>query len=242
MNITFFRALCFERIAKALLIALVVTSLPACESLPAPAPMDETSSGIGIRVKTRAPIKLFSNKPDRVFFIRLPEGGRSPYTTDQLIASNYLKGEYVYLLNVPPGRYAAVATSRTQSGSPFAPPTEGGVSVTLSVGRTNYTTFFSEELIKQTEVTVGPASIAFAGEFVIDTTVGLKGAEDVQLHYFRLLAPGAENRSGLAAIFSGDYHYRGSLHDVRKDQEATQRFLKKTREYLGEAGWCRMLQ
>ncbi len=74
MNITFFRALCFERIAKALLIALVVTSLPACESLPAPAPMDETSSGIGIRVKTRAPIKLFSNKPDRVFSIRLPEG------------------------------------------------------------------------------------------------------------------------------------------------------------------------
>ena len=75
------------------------------------------------------------------------------------------------------------------------------------------------------------------GEFIVDTSTSFEDADDLQLHYFRLISPGVEDRSKFFGLFSGDYHYTGTLHKVNQDEEARERFLAKTRENLGEAGW-----
>ena len=217
---------------------IAIAVLSACAGqLPAPTPQDGASAGIGILVKTRAPIKLFSAKVDSVMFVRLEGNDRSQYISTQPIASNYNKDGYIYLLNAPPGRYAAVATFRSQASAPTAPAGGGGVTVTVNPGDTDYTTYFSRDLVKATEVTVEPGRIVFMGEFIVDTSTKFENADDVQSHYFRLISPGVEDRNKFLGLMSGDYHYTGTLYKVNQNEEVRERFLATTKENLGEAGW-----
>ncbi len=217
---------------------IAITVLSACAGqLPAPTPQDGASAGIGVWVKTRAPIKLFTGKVDSVMFVRLEGNDRSQYISTQPIASNYIKGGYIYLLNAPPGRYAAVATYLSKMSAPTAPTGGGGVTVTVSSGDTDYTTYFSRDLVKATEVTVEPGKIVFMGEVNVDTSTSFEDADDIQSHYFRLISPGVEDRNKFLGLMSGDYHYTGTLHEVNQDDEAREKFLATTRENLGEAGW-----
>jgi hypothetical protein len=204
--------------------------------MPAPTPQDGASAGIGVFVKTRAPIKLFTGKADSVMFVRLDGNDGSQYISTQPITSNYNKGGYIYLLNAPPGRYAAVATFQSKASAPTAP-TGGGVTVTVNPGDTDYTTYFSRDLVEATEVTVEPGRIVFMGELIVDTSTSFEDADDVQMHYFRLISPGVEDRNKFLGLMSGDYHYTGSLHEVKADDEAQEKFLATTRENLAEVGW-----
>ncbi len=224
---------------KRVLSAIVaIAVLSACAGpLLAPTPQDGASAGIGVLVKTRAPIKLFSAKVDSVMFVRLEGSDSSQYISTQPIASNYNKDGYIYLLNAPPGRYAAVATFRSQASPPPAPAGGSGVTVTVNPGDTDYATYFSRDLVKATEVTVAPGKIVFMGEFIVDTSTNFEDADDLQLHYLRLISPSVEDRSNFLGLFSGDYHYTGTLHELNQDEEASERFLATTRENLGEAGW-----
>ncbi len=208
---------------KILSAIFVIAALSACAiQLPAPTPQDGASAGIGVLVKTRAPIKLFSNKVDSVKFVRLEGNDRSQYISTQPIASNYNKDGYIYLLNAPPGRYAAVAASDIQSHAE---------------GNQRFSTYFSRDLVKATEVTVEPGRIVFMGEFIVDTSTSFEDADDVQSHYLRLISPGVEGRSTFWGSMMGDNHYTGTLHEVNQDEEARDRFLATTRENLGEVGW-----
>ncbi len=223
---------------KVLSAIVAIAVLSACAGLlPAPTPQDRASAGIGVLVKTRAPIKMFSAKVDSVMFVRLEGNDRSQYISTQPIASNYNKDGYIYLLNAPPGRYVAVATFRSQASAPTAPAGGGGVTVTVNPGDTDYTTYFSRDLVKATEVTVEPGSIVFMGEFTVDTSTKFEDADDVQSHYFRLISPGVEDRNKFLGLMSGDYHYTGTLHKVNQDEEVRERFLATTKKNLGEAGW-----
>jgi hypothetical protein len=172
-------------------------------------------------------------------FVRLEGNDRSQYISTQPIASNYNKDGYIYLLNAPPGRYAAVATYRSQAGAPSAPTGTdgGGVTVTFNPGDTDYTTYFSRDLVTATEVTVEPGRIVFMGEFIVDMSTSFKDTDDVQRHYFRLISPGVEDRNEFLGLMSGDYHYTGTLHELTQDEDAHKRFLTATRKNLGEAGW-----
>ena len=119
----------------------------------------------------------------------------------------------------------------------MAPPPGGGFSVSVRPGATHYATYFSEELIRKTLTTVKTGEIAFMGGFVVDTNLSFEEADDVQMHYYRLLAPGDEDRGFLSMAFSGDYHYRGSLKAARQDESAREAFLESGRGKLVEAGW-----
>ncbi len=223
---------------KVLSAIFAISVLSACAGqMPAPTPQDGASAGIGVLVKTRARIKLFSVKVDSVMFVRLEGNDSSQYISTQPIASNYNKDGYIYLLNAPPGRYTAVATFRSQASPPSAPGGGGGFTVTVNPGDTDYTTYFSRDLVKATEITVEPGRIVFMGEVIVDTSTSFKDADDVQSHYFRLISPGVEDRNKFLGLMSGDYHYTGTLHEVNKDDEARERFLATTKENLGEAGW-----
>ena len=50
-----------------------------------------------------------------------------------------------------------------------------------AITNTAYSVYFSEDLIKLTEMTVPPASISFMGEYVVDLSMNMKGADTCHL-------------------------------------------------------------
>lgn len=219
---------------------LSVLLISGCASMPVPRMEDPQTSVIGIQIETQAPVGIFSNKPDRVFFVRID--GESDITQSQVIPSNFAKDGRIYLLNAKPGKYAAVAAFRSQAGSPFgsAPP-QPGVSFSVSIGKTGYTTYFSKELIEATKVDVAKGEIAFMGSYVVKQSVGLKDAEPIQNHYAKLLAPGS-SKSGFGHLLSGDYHYRGVVNEAKRDSDARTEFLRKAKDDLAEGGWGQLIK
>lgn len=220
-------------ILKTTSVALALLALSACAGVPPPRPLDSQSAAIGISVSLKAPIRLFSRAPDWIYFVKV-EREEDLYTQGQQYRlSNYVEGDHVYLLNAPPGRYVAVAASyRTQ--------TQKGATK-------EFTTFFSKELIKLTEVTAAPGTIVFMGKYVVNTSAGLTDADDAQLHYFHLVAPNALIGPGvtagvLSAMFSGEFFYRGMLAEGTRDKKAEDQFLGKAIEDLREGGWSAMIQ
>ena len=212
----------------------LVLALSSCASIPPPPPEGPGSAGVCIELRTRVPIGLFKQKVDEVVFARLSPGV-SDARNGELFSSNHVDGEYLYLLNAPPGEYVAVlAVRRQRQGSP----SQGA---DLSVGATDYTTFFDEDLIRTTRTTVVPGEIAFMGAYAVDQSVGLSDADSTQLHFFRKIAPGAEHRGYLSGLLSGDYHYRGTLIEASHGTETEMKFRKDASAHLAESGWASTL-
>lgn len=218
---------------------LSVLLVAGCASMPVPRMEDPQTSAVGIQVETQAPIGILSQTPDRIFFVKLD--GEGDITQSQVIASNFAKDGRIYLLNAKPGKYAAVAAFRSQAGLPFAPAPQPGVSVSVSIGKTGYTTYFSKELIEATKVDVGHGEVAFMGSYIVKTSVGLRDAEPIQNHYAELLAPGAP-KSGFGHLLSGDYHYRGTISEAKRDKDARTEFLRKANDDLAEGGWAQIFK
>jgi hypothetical protein len=217
--------------AKYILVVFVMLGLYGCAAtLPAPQPLDPQRAIIGISVKTRAPIKAFSDKPHVVYFIKV-DREEDLYAQGNFIRSNYAKDGQVYLLNVKPGRYAAVGCYKK-----------------VSVGKlAEYTTFFPKELVELTEATVAPGAITFMGEYVIGQTVGLKDADDCQRHYCQVIAPGASTGTASMVLLGaftghGDYYYKGSLYEKHRDKAAEMRFLANALEHFEGTGWTNLMQ
>lgn len=215
----------------AVMLGLALFGLSACAGVPPPAPLDSQSAALGISVKLKAPIELFSRHPDRVYFVRVDKDD-DIYTASQIIPSNYVKGDYVYLLNAAPGRYVAVASFLEQRSQ---------------MGRTTYTTFFPEELIKHTQTVVTPGTVAFMGEYVLGTSVGFDEADNAQLHYFHSMAPNALLGTGvmasmLSVMTSGEAYYRGVLKEEHKETPAERSFLATSAETFKGTGWGDRLQ
>lgn len=219
---------------KKVYVILSVLLFTGCASMPVPRMAEPQSSAIGIQIKTQAPIGIFSNKPDRVYFVKLDNGGGIKQS--QIIPSNFAKDGRIYLLNAGPGKYAAIAAFRLQAGSTSAPAPQPGFSVSFSIGETGYTTYFSKELIEATKIDVGRGEIAFIGNYVVKQSVGLKDAEPIQNYYAELLSPGS-SKSGFAHLLSGEYHYRGTLSEAKRDNNAKSEFIKRARDDLAEGGW-----
>ena len=137
----------------------------------------------------------------------------------RVLPSNYARGKYIYLLNAQPERYVAVAFFRRQ--------------VVRGAPTSQYSVYFSEDLIKVTEITVHPAGMSFMGEFDVDTSVGLKKADKAQLHNHGFIGSG--DPSGW--LMSLDYAYRGSIHKWARNQELEAKFLAAAQKHLGAGGW-----
>jgi hypothetical protein len=237
---------------KSTFAAILIVGLSGCAgTLPPVKPLSSEMSAIGIAVKTRAPLKLFGDKANMVYFIKLDEVdsvARANYMvqSNQLIQSNYVRKNQIYLLNAKPGRYAVVATFYSKS-TPNLPsesgPAKSGVSVSIGLNmpsENKYTTFFSKEIIKLTEVSVRPGAFAFIGDYVIDQSTGFKEADDAQLHYLQLIAPGAKT-GYLSMAFSGSNYYKGSLHEHKRDEQAKKQFLTNALEHLQGTEWTSII-
>lgn len=208
----------------------------SCTSTP-PGPAGADSAGLGIRVRVRAPVRMFSQNPEQVLFVRLagPGGG---FTGGEPMPSNYQADGYLYLLNAPPGTYVAVSCFKKMEPVPAAgTQTSSGFSVIFQPGATNYTTYFPEDMVRATQVTVRAGEVAFVGEFVVDQDLGLDEGDATQRYYYALFGQGEQSESFLENALGGDYHYRGSLHSSSQDAVARSHFVKAGGGRLAEAGW-----
>jgi hypothetical protein len=201
---------------------------------------DDAQAGVvAIEVELEPPIGLFSQKPDRVFFVRIDaEGG---LTQHQVMPSSLAKDGRFYLLGAKPGAYAAVAALRMQSALPLPMGAAPGAGVSVSIGRTGYTTYFAQELIDTTKVELGSAGFAFMGSYRVKQAVGLQGAEPIQLHYAELISPGVA-KSGAVHLLSGDYHFRGAALDAKRMADVRTEFMRKAQVDLAGSAWRRVLE
>lgn len=213
------------RTSAIVFVCLVLMGVPGCASLPV-APVHEQSSAIGISVEVRAPVKMFGSPTQQnVYFVRLDEGSGS-YKHTQLIKKNYSRGNQFYLLNAEPGRYVAVA----------------------SYDRPGFNKYFPSEVIKLTEVFVTPGTIAFMGDYIMDSSVGLKGADKLQHYYADLLDPYKKYfgmGTGIVLAMFGatmEIPYKCSVYKSDKSEEAEKAFLDNTMEYFKESGWETIIQ
>ena len=52
-----------------------------------------------------------------------------------------------------------------------------------------------------------------------------------------MLAPGDEGRNAVSKIFSGDYHYRGSLREAFQGDDEQAKFRERAKKTLPPVGW-----
>ncbi len=217
----------------------------ACATSAPPVREDSDLSVIGIDVSISAPL-WGHTQAEYAYFVRLDES--DTYAYDDPIRSNYTIGDYVYLFNAEPGRYAVIAAGyqRQSQSAPMGSSTSlgGGFSMSTSVTMTSNNTFMAylpKTLIDKTLVTVGPAEVAFIGEIVLDKT-DWEAADDIQLHYYNLLAPGHKDMNFLMKAFSGQRHDAGSEHELDQDQATRNRFLEHSQRKFADADWAGIFQ
>jgi hypothetical protein len=189
---------------------------------------------LGIDIALKAPAGIFRAKPDQVFFAKID--GEDGLLQQKIIRSNYSKDGRAYLLNAKPGTYVAVATFISGAGVPPAPQSPG-FSISVTMGRSGYTTYFSKELVEHTKVTIGESDFAFMGSYVVDESLGLAGADGVQIHYQNVIAPGAATGIFLMSMIR-DYHYRGTMLERKSDEQAHNDFFRNAKDDLAGSAWA----
>jgi hypothetical protein len=177
---------------------------------------DKESSIIGISVKTIT-LSIFRNKAEVVYFVRLDEKDDNNIG-NKIIPTNYARGDYVYLINAKPGKYAAVASFFSQTEE-------------------SYNTFFDAAAIQASIVEVGPNQVVYAGDLVIENQMKNlyqnieQNGDKAQLHYYSLLK----------SFMYGTY-YCGTPIKTGKTKEAQGEFLNKTRTYFKDSQWIPLIE
>jgi hypothetical protein len=200
-------------------------------------PIDGKSAAIGITIKSE---KWPPGTENRVYLVKVDQD-TDLYRGTKLIPTSVVKsmpgtsgGGTVYVQNLLPGRYAAVAYSESARG----------------FGKTRELTLylFSRDLVKQTDTTVYGGTIGFMGEYELgpDTMI-LKpqAADEVQQHYFEVLWGKSLpqviddlNLIGTPAYFG--FHTLGAVKGSR-DARAEERFLNTTEQQF-EPGWAAVIE
>jgi len=202
-------------------LALALFALAGCAT-GLPARSGPERGGIGISVQVRPPIGLaiFTRTSQRVYFVRV-DGEKGLFAQDQFILSNYSADGWVYLLDAPPGRYAAVASVSSKQGK-------------------DYVIVFSKQLIEATAVTVSPGAMAFMGEYLVDTSYSVEHADTAQRHYLKVIRPSAII-GFTATLPTNVMFYRGSALEAKRDQATEMRFLSTAAGHLQGSEWNGLL-
>lgn len=230
--------------AASLLVAPWLASLYA----PTPyfPPPGTQSAAVGIAVKLSGSFDWRDRQFPSVFFIKLDEE-QDPDKPRQLIASTHyslhgLSQAYLFNFNAQPGRYAAVAyywDARER----------------LDEESVNKVLLFPRNLIKGSEITVGPGAIGFMGTFDVsvvrasDRAADLYRLDDVQRHIFTLLnsLPGTVHFKDHVAPFPGwvQYWYKPRVWEGKHDRPDEEEFLLNTGHDLQanrESDWFAVVQ
>lgn len=202
-----------KKYAIALIIPAILVGCGLPKSLRTPDKID--SSVLAISIKTIT-LKIFKNRQDTVYFVKLDDKDENLFGV-KLIPSNYTRGDYAYLVNAEPGRYAAVASFFQQTDN-------------------SYNSFFDLTTIQNTITVVGPGQIAYMGSITVDNQLKNiynnveQNGDKAQLHYYTLLKS-----------FIYGTHYCGSLNKADRSEQPEKEFLIKTRDYFKDTDWLKMI-
>lgn len=202
-----------KKYAIAIIIPAILVGCGLPKNLRTP---DKTDSAIlAVSVKTLT-LKIFKNRQDTVYFVKLDDKDESLLGA-KLIPSNYTRGNYAYLVNAEPGRYAAVASFFQQTDN-------------------SYNSFYDLNTIQNTVTVVGPGQIAYMGDITVDNHLKNiynnieQNGDKAQLHYYNLLKS-----------FIYGTHYCGSLNKTDRSRQLEKEFLIKTKDYLKDSDWLKMI-
>ncbi len=222
-------------------VALMLFALSAC--VPPPTIRDSQSAAIGISMGVTAPVPLFRFSPDKVYFVTA-ERKEDLYTQGRMVESNSVKFNRAYLLTALPGYYAAVAAHHTIES----------MRITY-----HYKAFFTQEVVEHTGVSVGPGTIAYIGDYVVNQAGDVTNPDEAQISFMPLVDRTALVRMGgtKEAIMAGAtvgvagggfsssgslFFYSGVLGESNRDRRAEETFLEKAMDDLRDGGWSGILQ
>ncbi|MFV1985604.1 MAG: hypothetical protein ACC657_18805 [Thiohalomonadales bacterium] len=236
-------------VCQVIIITIFLISSTGC-ALQVPKIEQPDSSAIGISLEIEAPFGLdwlTRKSAEVVYFIRVDNN--QSILQPSIIRSNYAKDGRVYLLNVLPGKYMAVAYFyEVPTGSSNGPKS------------TRYLVFFSRELVKKTYVSISKGQVAFAGNYILSTSLigpRLIGVDYVQRHYKNMMSPNlpsvfnpVERTNRLFDDLSNNdenrvyasYEYRGLILKSERNYDAKNKFMKKASEDLYKGGWSTLIK
>ena len=195
-------------------------------------PVDQQSAVIGITIKSSAWVP---NTEDRLYLVRI-ENDRDLYEGTKLIPTSIVApppggggGGTVYVQNVSPGRYAAVAFSTSEKG----------------FGKVREVTLFllPKTVVKQSDTTVRPGGVHFMGEYEVGASTMVlheNAADEVQAHYFETFwgKPLAQVIADLQVLGTPAYFavHTVSVKRGSRDADAEARFQATAKRDL-EPSW-----
>lgn len=202
---------------KKIFLCMIIISAIGCglpKNLRIPENKDSSIIGISIRTIT---LTIFKNNPEVVYFVKLDEKDENNLG-NKIIPSNFVRGDYAYLINAKPGKYAAIGSYFTQTEN-------------------SYNTFYDANIIQNTVIDVGPNQIVFAGRLVIENQMKNlyqnieQNGDKAQLYYYNLLK----------SLMYGTF-YCGTLDNVEKSKETEKNFLIKAKVYFKDSDWIPMIE
>jgi len=162
----------------------IILFIIGCASMP-PAPLDKESCAVTMNVGVSlnmgiVPWEWF--RTEKIFFIKLEEDNsimRKEILETNLFRRHWFPVNYqrIYLINIPPGRYAAIGAYGSLVGQ-FKNNERRGALV-----------LFPESMIKSTIIDIKPGHFVYMGEYKLENAHlfgTMDKADDIQKYYSRL--------------------------------------------------------
>lgn len=228
-----------------MLFVILCLSCGCVAHIDIPKPATQQAAGIGIEVKLRGPLGYPLYNADVVYFAKTDIADNA---TEEFIAqTNYANSGRVYFLNAPPGDYSAVAAS-------FKTP----------LSSDNYITYFPQDLVRISKVSIKESHIYYAGSHILDMSIGIctDEADDAQLHYAALFDPNSKKCGFVVNIMDKiaktpmlytnntlvpldvglTYHYRGSIYESANDTNSKIEFINNALNDLRNSEWHNVIR
>lgn len=198
--------------SRAALLGLALAA--ACGTTPAPSPESGDRAAVAIAVRTKYPTDARWGQPRVVYFVRLEEEG-DPSCAPEVFKSNHYAGGVAYLVNAPPGYYAAVASTEERDGR-------------------ERTTYFPLTMIKESLTKAEAGAVVLLGSFEVDQ-VRIGGTADAaQTHYRPLVEPDRSKANMFTKIFAQSRYFNGRAYRALRDRADR---TDQAHRHLADSGW-----
>jgi hypothetical protein len=199
-------------VVRAALLGLAL--LAACGTTPAPSPEADDRAAVAISVRTRFPGDAQWGRPKIVYFVRLEAEG-DPSHAPEVLKSNHHFDGITYLVNAPPGYYAAVASTEHRDGR-------------------ERTTYFPATMIRESLTRADAGEVVLLGSFELHQGKLGTTADQAQQHYRPLVEPDRSQKNVITRVFAQNRYFIGRQYLALQDRPQRE---QQARGHLAESGW-----
>lgn len=224
-------------------------------------PQSIQSAGIGVSlafVPPRGYFGVFKNEPDEVYFARA-ETDQKLSEAREILVSNYVQDHRAYLLNPKPGRYFVVGGYyETTLFDTRKECKEGKLNSVITEQKNRrkkqyycvegYTVILPDAMIKLSEVSIEPARMHYAGDYVVRMD-RRKNLDPLEGYFLEMLEPGFRQKVSLwasrprsnfpeTAYFWKHIYFSNERKSASfKNPVSQQKFLEKARKDFNKTRW-----